>query len=83
MNYISIYQLLANLTNLSMFAVCMKHRGTTATLQDLHLDYECECRQGFEGDNCEIELDGCIGQVCQNNGTCFVSINVHLYFHWC
>ncbi len=46
----------------------------TLILQDLHLDFECECSRGFEGRFCESELDGCIRQTCLNNGTCQVSI---------
>ncbi|XP_019616663.1 PREDICTED: sushi, von Willebrand factor type A, EGF and pentraxin domain-containing protein 1-like isoform X1 [Branchiostoma belcheri] len=33
-------------------------------------DYSCICKTGFIGQNCEINIDDCEDNVCQNNATC-------------
>ncbi|XP_019616636.1 PREDICTED: sushi, von Willebrand factor type A, EGF and pentraxin domain-containing protein 1-like [Branchiostoma belcheri] len=33
-------------------------------------DYSCICKAGFTGQNCEINIDDCEDNVCQNNATC-------------
>lgn len=33
--------------------------------------YECECLDGFQGKNCEIDFNDCESTPCQNNGRCF------------
>jgi hypothetical protein len=30
----------------------------------------CVCRLGYTGENCELEIDNCAAQPCQNNGLC-------------
>lgn len=57
------------------FKICIKY--VLQPTQDLHLDYECVCGPDFDGRFCEIELDGCVGQTCYNNGTCHVSITCY------
>ncbi|MGB0592527.1 MAG: EGF domain-containing protein [Myxococcota bacterium] len=32
--------------------------------------FVCECAAGFEGDVCEVDIDECAGDPCQNGGTC-------------
>ncbi|XP_041352374.1 delta-like protein 1 [Gigantopelta aegis] len=45
-----------------------KNRGTcTNTGQG---SYTCTCIQGFNGTNCEVEIDDCERQPCSNGGTC-------------
>lgn len=32
--------------------------------------YTCECKPGFKGTNCEVEVDDCQNSPCTNGGTC-------------
>ncbi|XP_022105274.1 neurogenic locus notch homolog protein 1-like [Acanthaster planci] len=41
-----------------------------ATCVDGVDSYTCTCPSGFEGVNCEIDIDDCLNQPCMNNGTC-------------
>merc|ERR1712224_885347 len=33
-------------------------------------DYTCECAEGYSGNNCEINIDDCAGNPCQNGSQC-------------
>ncbi|CAH1274718.1 SRPX2 [Branchiostoma lanceolatum] len=33
-------------------------------------NYSCICRDGFTGRNCEINIDDCLDNVCENGATC-------------
>ena len=45
---------------------CSEH----STCVDLVNDYVCECDQGYEGEQCDINPDNCASNPCQNDGTC-------------
>ena len=32
--------------------------------------FECECRDGYEGDSCESNIDDCVEHQCGNGGEC-------------
>lgn len=32
--------------------------------------FSCHCPPGFEGDRCEINIDDCVENKCENNATC-------------
>ena len=36
-------------------------------------DYLCQCEIGYNGDDCETEINECDVNPCQNGGTCIVS----------
>lgn len=38
-------------------------------------DQRCVCPEGFEGDKCEINIDDCEDNDCENNSTCVDGIN--------
>lgn len=38
-------------------------------------DFRCVCPEGFEGDSCEINIDDCEDNDCENNSTCVDGIN--------
>lgn len=37
--------------------------------------YSCQCTKGFQGQNCELNVDDCSPNPCQNGGTCHDLIN--------
>lgn len=37
--------------------------------------YRCTCADGFEGENCEVNVDDCEDNDCENNSTCVDGIN--------
>lgn len=45
---------------------CLNH----ATCKSLTESYQCSCRPGYEGVQCEINTDDCANNPCLNNGTC-------------
>ncbi|XP_022093080.1 fibropellin-1-like [Acanthaster planci] len=46
-----------------------------ATCIDLVVDYQCNCLDGFEGKNCETNIDDCAEQPCLNGGACVDLVN--------
>ncbi|CAL1275690.1 unnamed protein product, partial [Larinioides sclopetarius] len=47
-----------------------KHGGTCTNTG--HGSYTCTCAEGYNGTNCEEEIDDCLHQPCLNGGTCCV-----------
>lgn len=41
-----------------------------ATCQNLFGTYKCFCQSGFSGRNCEVNIDDCERQPCENGGRC-------------
>ena len=39
--------------------------------------YTCSCPDGFDGNQCETNIDDCEGDSCQGGGTCVDSMNGH------
>ena len=37
---------------------------------DLSNGYECQCPYGFNGVNCEENIDDCVDHACEKNATC-------------
>ncbi|HEY4177937.1 MAG TPA: calcium-binding EGF-like domain-containing protein [Kofleriaceae bacterium] len=40
-------------------------------------DYTCACASGYEGINCEVDIDDCVGVTCENGGTCVDGVDSH------
>ena len=39
------------------------------------MNYTCECADGYEGRDCEDDINECDSNPCQNGGSCTVSID--------
>lgn len=44
-------------------------------LQDLINDYMCICTPGFTGKHCDMNIDDCQENSCQNGGQCLVRLD--------
>ncbi|OWF51465.1 sushi, von Willebrand factor type A, EGF and pentraxin domain-containing protein 1-like [Mizuhopecten yessoensis] len=42
---------------------------------DDYNSYQCKCEVGFTGNDCDVDLDDCEMNSCQNNATCQDSVN--------
>lgn len=42
--------------------------------------FRCICVDGFEGENCEVNVDDCEDNDCENNFTCVDGINNYICF---
>lgn len=58
----------------TLLCVC-KYLFTHDWLYDFMCNFRCVCPEGFEGDMCEINIDDCEDNDCENNSTCVDGIN--------
>ena len=49
---------------------CEPNQCIHGSCQDLVADFQCECDFGYEGRLCEINIDDCENDKCQNGGYC-------------
>lgn len=55
---------------------CVNMRSSSSCFNDKHpLDYSCGCKSGFEGFNCQHNIDNCKTNPCKNGGICIDGIN--------
>ena len=50
----------------------------TLTSQDRLGDFECLCQQGYFSRHCELIIDYCLPQPCQNGANCSSILNNYL-----
>ncbi|XP_033116445.1 protein crumbs-like isoform X2 [Anneissia japonica] len=49
---------------------CQNGGSCSQPTGDKPVDYTCDCVTGYEGNNCEKEIDWCEANPCQNGATC-------------
>ena len=57
---------------MSVSVIPVSHNGTCL---DLFNNYTCICAPGYAGYNCEIDIDECEQEPCQNGATCVDEVN--------
>ena len=62
--------------------------GLLFTAQDEVNGYNCSCAAGFTGQLCETNINDCVMNPCENEGSCIVSheravMKVYLLFWKC
>ena len=63
---------LAQYVDVSRVSKLEKLRIHILMLQDQFNGYMCNCTPGWEGTNCDQEIDECSSGPCKNGGTCIV-----------
>ncbi|XP_067138604.1 LOW QUALITY PROTEIN: sushi, von Willebrand factor type A, EGF and pentraxin domain-containing protein 1-like [Centruroides vittatus] len=53
----------------------IKPCNNLGTCINIENNYICHCPTGFQGKQCEINIDDCSEELCLNNGTCIDGIN--------
>uniref|UniRef100_A0A6I8QR56 Notch 3 n=1 Tax=Xenopus tropicalis TaxID=8364 RepID=A0A6I8QR56_XENTR len=59
---------------------CINGGACQSSIRGGTVQYECSCAKGFrgfEGPNCEINVDDCPGHKCMNGGTCVDGVNTY------
>ena len=54
---------------------CFSNPCINGTCKTNGSTYYCNCRSGFNGKNCETNIDDCISAQCKNNATCVDGVN--------
>ena len=44
--------------------------NTISCTNHFNSSYTCDCKNGFEGANCEININECASEPCENGATC-------------
>ncbi|XP_076112267.1 uncharacterized protein LOC143080345 [Mytilus galloprovincialis] len=53
---------------------CNSNPCVNGTCMDKLRGYRCTCNRGFTGSNCDVNIDDCVTNVCQNDAQCLDGI---------
>jgi len=61
--------------SIKFYCLIFDSKYISSFFQDKFASFSCACPSGFNGTQCEINIDDCTPSACANGGTCIDGVN--------